>query len=74
MSYKTPLSDAQIEASYEQAKEQYSALGVDVDAAVDAALQIPISLHCWQGDDVGGFETKDEAGDGQFPGQGADSR
>ena len=76
MSYKTPLSDAQIEASYEQAKEQYSALGVDVDAAVDAALQIPISLHCWQGDDVGGFETKDEAVEGggimatgNFPGK-----
>ena len=76
MSHKTPLSDAQIESSYEAAKQQYAALGVDADAAIDAALQLPISLHCWQGDDVGGFETKDEAVEGggimatgNFPGK-----
>ena len=76
MSHKTTLSDAQIESSYEAAKQQYAALGVDTDAAMDAALQIPISLHCWQGDDVGGFETKDEAVEGggimatgNFPGK-----
>ena len=38
------------------AKEQYEALGIDVDAVVSKLKQVPISLHCWQGDDVGGFE------------------
>ena len=42
--------------SYEIAKERYAALGVDVDHALKTLSQIPISLHCWQGDDVGGFE------------------
>ena len=39
------------------AKEQYEALGIDVDAVVSKLKQVPISLHCWQGDDVGGFES-----------------
>jgi L-rhamnose isomerase len=43
--------------SYQIAKEQYARLGVDVDAALRKLETIPISLHCWQGDDVGGFET-----------------
>ncbi|MDB6027604.1 MAG: rhaA, partial [Verrucomicrobiales bacterium] len=38
------------------AKERYAELGVDVDAALKRLSTIPISLHCWQGDDVGGFE------------------
>src|SRR5678815_4822946 len=38
------------------ARERYAALGVNVDAALKALAKIPISLHCWQGDDVGGFE------------------
>ena len=38
------------------AREQYAQLGVDVDAAILALSRIPISLHCWQGDDVTGFE------------------
>ena len=42
--------------SYGLAKERYAALGVDVDHALKTLSQIPISLHCWQGDDVGGFE------------------
>jgi L-rhamnose isomerase len=45
-----------IAAALELARERYAALGVDVDAALAALAQIPISLHCWQGDDVGGFE------------------
>ena len=36
--------------------ERYAALGVNVDAALKALSKIPVSLHCWQGDDVGGFE------------------
>ncbi|MBK8903899.1 MAG: L-rhamnose isomerase [Anaerolineaceae bacterium] len=45
-----------IEQAYALAKERYAALGVDVDAALQKLATIPISLHCWQGDDVGGFE------------------
>ena len=36
-------------------------LGVDTDEALEQLAQIPISLHCWQGDDVGGFENPDQA-------------
>lgn len=42
--------------SYPAAKEAYAELGVDTEAALRALAEIPISLHCWQGDDVGGFE------------------
>ncbi len=38
------------------AKERYATLGVDVERALKTLAKIPISLHCWQGDDVGGFE------------------
>jgi len=41
---------------YTPAKEAYAALGVDTEAALKKLETIPISLHCWQGDDVGGFE------------------
>jgi len=46
-----------IEKAYEIAKERYAELGVDCDEAMDRLCKIAISLHCWQGDDVGGFET-----------------
>lgn len=42
--------------AWELAREQYAALGVDADGAMERLARIPISLHCWQGDDVGGFE------------------
>ena len=42
--------------SYTLARERYAALGVNVDAALAKLARIPISLHCWQRDDVGGFE------------------
>ncbi len=55
----------QIEQAYALAKQQYAELGVDVEQALGVLAQIPISLHCWQGDDVGGFEnTGDELGGG----------
>ena len=41
---------------YIHAKETYAQLGVDTEDALDTLTSIPISLHCWQGDDVGGFE------------------
>jgi L-rhamnose isomerase len=43
--------------AYRIATEQYAEWGVDVEAALKTLESIPISLHCWQGDDVGGFET-----------------
>ena len=43
--------------SYESAKAAYAALGVDVDAAMARLQSVPVSLHCWQGDDVRGFDT-----------------
>jgi L-rhamnose isomerase len=50
-----------IEAAYAAAKERYAELGVDVDAALARLSRVPVSLHCWQGDDVGGFETGRQA-------------
>ena len=43
--------------SYEEAKRRYAAIGVDTDAAIARLKTVPISLHCWQGDDVRGFDT-----------------
>ncbi len=40
----------------EEAKKQYADLGIDVDAAIELLKKQPISLHCWQGDDVIGFD------------------
>lgn len=40
------------------ARERYAAVGVDVDKAMEAAASIPVSMHCWQGDDVVGFDQK----------------
>jgi L-rhamnose isomerase len=45
--------------SYSLARETYAALGVDTEAALRKLRATPISLHCWQGDDVGGFERPD---------------
>jgi L-rhamnose isomerase len=46
----------QVNAAYELAKERYAELGVDTETALQKLAQIAISLHCWQGDDVTGFE------------------
>ena len=43
---------------YQSAKEMYAKLGVDTDAVLDTLNKVPISMHCWQGDDVGGFDNK----------------
>ena len=42
--------------AYDAAREQYAEAGVDTDAALKRLAAVSISLHCWQGDDVGGFE------------------
>ncbi len=44
---------------YETARELYAEAGVNTDTVLDKLAQIPVSLHCWQGDDVGGFESAD---------------
>ena len=52
-----------IEKNYAIAKERYAAFGVDTDKAIETLEKTPISLHCWQADDVVGFE-RDEAASG----------
>jgi L-rhamnose isomerase len=50
-----------VEKAFELAKEQYKNLGVDVEKQMEKLSQIAVSLHCWQGDDVSGFEIDDQA-------------
>lgn len=53
-----------IEKNYAIAKERYAALGVDTDKAIATLEKTPISLHCWQADDVVGFERNEAASGG----------
>lgn len=61
---------------YELSREAYASLGVDAEKALETLARTPISIHCWQGDDVGGFESA-SAGDpggglavtGNYPGR-----
>src|SRR5262245_6302407 len=46
-----------IEQAFQLAKERYAHLGVDVERAMETLRGVAVSLHCWQGDDVGGFES-----------------
>jgi L-rhamnose isomerase len=68
-------SESQIQSAYGLAKERYAAIGVDTEKALAALEKVPISLHCWQGDDVGGFEnpggelTGGIATTGNYPGK-----
>ena len=61
--------------SYLEAKAKYAAVGVDTEAALNMIKNVPISLHCWQGDDVGGFDQKDKTltggiqATGNYPGK-----
>lgn len=57
-------SDKQIEAAYALAKERYAGHGVDADESLERLARIAVSLHCWQGDDVGGFESGGAADSG----------
>ena len=65
----------QIEQAYQLAKERYAALGVDTSQAIKDLARIPVSIHCWQGDDVGGFENAGQtlggglAVTGNYPGK-----
>jgi len=53
----SPVDTAAIEQAYELAKQRYAELGVDTGQALERLRSIAVSMHCWQGDDVGGFET-----------------
>jgi L-rhamnose isomerase len=50
------MNESSIISAYALAKERYAALGIDTDKVIETLEQIPISLHCWQTDDVVGFE------------------
>ncbi|MCL1982439.1 MAG: L-rhamnose isomerase [Clostridiales bacterium] len=60
---------------YDEAKAAYSHLGVDTEAAIARLAKIPVSVHCWQGDDVCGFENRGETlsgglqATGDYPGK-----
>ncbi len=63
---------------YESAKEMYAKLGVDTDAAIETCMEVPVSLHCWQGDDVMGFDhdgplTRRHSDDRKLSGKGKES-
>jgi L-rhamnose isomerase len=71
-----PISEKQIQSAYELARERYAAFGVDdTGLALEILARVPVSLHCWQGDDVAGFEHTGEAlggglaATGSYPGK-----
>lgn len=72
------MNKERIETAYQLAKAEYAELGVDTDAVLRKMKEVVISLHCWQTDDVGGFETPDAAlsgggiqATGNYPGKAA---
>ena len=59
---------------YEEAKKLYAGIGIDTDEAIKRLSEISLSIHCWQGDDVGGFEASGELtggiqATGNYPGK-----
>src|SRR5262245_49126322 len=68
-------TDNRISSAYELAVERYARVGVDTNRAMRQLARIPISLQCWQGDDVGGFESAPQtlggglAVTGNYPGK-----
>jgi L-rhamnose isomerase len=72
---ETNPTERKVQETYELAREQYAALGVDTDQALQTLAGVSLSLHCWQGDDVGGFENSGEAlsggiaATGNYPGK-----
>ena len=69
------FSGGNTERAFASATDQYAEWGVDVDQALERLSTIAISLHCWQGDDVGGFENSGQeiggglAVTGNYPGK-----
>jgi L-rhamnose isomerase len=64
-----------IDQAFDLAKQRFAAVGVDVEAALAKLDQLPVSMHCWQGDDVRGFENPQGAltggiqATGNYPGR-----
>lgn len=71
----TQINESSIRAAYDLARERYAALGVDTEQALQTLSGVSLSLHCWQGDDVSGFENTGEelsggiAATGNYPGK-----
>ena len=69
------ISESKIQDAYSLAQERYAELGMDTEVALTRLEQVSLSLHCWQGDDVGGFEnpggdlTGGIAATGNYPGK-----
>jgi L-rhamnose isomerase len=70
------MNDRKIDERYRAAAGQYAELGVDTEEALKSLARVSISLQCWQGDDVGGFETSSDgtlggglAATGNYPGK-----
>jgi len=51
------MDSTNIEKAYARSREKYADIGVDTDKALSRLQSVSLSIHCWQGDDVGGFET-----------------
>ena len=71
----TQPTSTQVESAYRLAKERYAALGVDTEQALAILRRTPVSINCWQGDDVIGFENPKQAviggimATGNYPGR-----
>lgn len=68
------MNDAMILKAYEIAKERYAEQGIDTDNVISTLSEVPISLHCWQADDVAGFESQGDLtggiqATGNYPGK-----
>lgn len=72
------MNEKQIKAGYEYAREAFAAIGINTDAAIEKANRIPLSVNCWQGDDVIGFDGAESlsggiATTGNYPGRARNS-
>ena len=68
------MKEELIKRAYEIAKERYQAIGIDTDEVLNKLEKVQLSLHCWQADDVTGFESKGELtggiqATGNYPGK-----
>ena len=69
------MNEKSLNEAYQLARERYAEFDVNTETALDRLSEIPISLHCWQGDDVGGFEDPDRGlsggimATGNYPGK-----
>lgn len=75
MTYGKAAGSEVVEKGFDIAKERYAGMGVDVERALERLGRISLSIHCWQGDDVAGFESPDAAlggglaATGNYPGK-----